>query len=351
MRKHLLLLLILTLVCSACGNISADAPVKHTEIAAPTEDPWPGLSWEEEQTLASLEKVADFPVYTMHFTGGYTSPAAVGEFSSPAGLSGSSWACTLFAVLADEDNNLFGRNFDWEYSPVLVLYTDPPDGYASVSIVDLAYSGFTAREIPRLDELPLDERTSLLNAPLMPFDGMNEHGLAIGMAAVPSGNMIDDPEKPTIDSLEVMRIVLDQARTVGEAEEIFEQYNLDMGSGPDLHYLIADRNGDAILIEFLRGEMVVIPNSAPWHLSTNFLCSAVSGGLEGNCWRYDTVLGAFTESGGNLSPAAGMDLLEAVSQDNTQWSVIYGISSGRIDLAVGREYAKVYSFDFDLIGE
>ena len=37
----------------------------------------------------------------------------------------------------------YGRNFDWEFSPALLLFTDPPDGYASVSMVDLTFLGIS----------------------------------------------------------------------------------------------------------------------------------------------------------------------------------------------------------------
>ena len=45
------------------------------------------------------------------------------------------------------DDRLFGRNFDWRYSPALLLFTDRPaaGGYASVSMVDIAYLGFDDR--------------------------------------------------------------------------------------------------------------------------------------------------------------------------------------------------------------
>ena len=350
MRKHLLLLLLLALICSACGNSAVDAPANQAEIPAPIEDRWPGLSWEEEQTLASLVKVSDFPIYTMHYAGGYANPAEMGNDSPLPALSGSSWACTLFAALGG-DQMIYGRNFDWHYSPMLVLYTNPPEGYASISIVDLAYFGFDEDEITRLDKLPLDERTSLLDTPLMPFDGMNEHGLVVGMAAVPSGNMRDDPEKVTIDSLAIMREVLDHTRTVDEAAEIFAQYNIDYDGGPNLHYLIADRSGDAILIEFFRGEMHITQNSEPWHLATNFLCASTPDQLEGNCWRYDTVQSTFSAGAGDLTPEEGMDLLSAVSQNNTQWSAVYRISDGGMNVVAEREYADVFSFEFDLIGQ
>ena len=145
-----------------------------------------GLSEAETATLASLEKVDEYPLYTMHFQGAYDQrvvPAGAG--AAPAAHAGPSWGCALFAALGDEQDMFYGRNFDWDYSPALLLFTDPPDGYAAVSMVDIGY--LVGEEAAgRLLELPLAERAALLDAPFWPFDGMNEWGLAIGMAAVPA---------------------------------------------------------------------------------------------------------------------------------------------------------------------
>jgi len=91
----------------------------------------------ETATLASLEQIDDYPLYTMRYVGDY--PRTFPEVSELPGRWGAAWACSLFAALGDPDNRLYGRNFDWQYSPALLLFTDPPDGYASVSMVDLAY--------------------------------------------------------------------------------------------------------------------------------------------------------------------------------------------------------------------
>ena len=64
---------------------------------------------------------------------------------------------------------LYGRNFDWQYSPALLLFTDPPDGYASVSMVDIAYLGFDGKKAGTVTDLSLTERARLLFAPSWPF--------------------------------------------------------------------------------------------------------------------------------------------------------------------------------------
>jgi len=168
--------------------------------------------------------------------------------------------------------------------------------------------------------------------------------LAIGMAAVPSGNMPTNPTKETVDSLGVIRLILDNAKNIEEALNIFKQYNIDYGNGPDLHYLIADRTGQAVLVEFYQGEMHIIYNQDPWHLATNFLCSAHVGSLDGNCWRYDRVFKTLEALEGKPTSEQAMELLDMVSQQNTQWSVLYQLSTGEVDVVMGKNFKEVETF-------
>jgi len=72
-------------------------------------------------------------------------------------------------------------------------YIHTSRGYASVSMVDITYLGFKESQLKNLTDLPIEDRLALLDAPSMPFDGMNEHGLVIGMAAVPADQIEPDP--------------------------------------------------------------------------------------------------------------------------------------------------------------
>jgi hypothetical protein len=245
--------------------------------------------------------------------------------------------------LLDEDHLLYGRNFDWDFSPALLVFTHPPDGYASVSMVDIAYLGYSNQTASKLTDLPLEERGGLLSAPLIPFDGMNEHGLAIGMAAVPPGDMQADPSKERIDSIGIIREILDHARDVDEAVDLIRDYNIDFRGGPPVHYLIADAKGKAILVEFYRGEMHIFENEQPWHSATNFLRSSVED-PKGNCWRYDRINARLNEEQGLLESESAMELLAEVAQDSTQWSVVYQMARGEVSVAMGKDYANVHTF-------
>ncbi len=244
-------------------------------------------------------------------------------------------------------DKFYGRNFDWVDSPALLLFTHPTNGYASVSMVDLAYLGF-GDKVNRLTELPLDQRRALLSAPALPFDGMNERGLVVGMAAVPDGDLRRDPGKETIDSLQVIRRMLDQASTVDEAVAVLQQVNINWGSGPALHYLIADRAGQSALVEFYQGKVHIIPNDQPWHLATNFLLSSVGDNPAGQCSRYDTIDQRLSTAAGRLDATEALRLLQDVSQPNTQWSIVYGLSTGEVVVTPGRAYSRVHTFRLDL---
>jgi hypothetical protein len=305
-------------------------------------------------TLNSLEQVDDYPLYTMHYYGGYQRAMSTARFLESLLWAGRAspelaprqpaWACSLFAALGDADNEIYGRNFDWHYSPALVLFSDPPDGFASVSIVDIAYLGYAGNPVKALAKRPLIERSALLLAPLLPFDGMNEHGLAIGMAAVPPGGMRPDPNKETVDSLMVMREILDHARDVDEAVAILGGYNVDMGGGPPIHYLVADASGRAALVEFYRGQMHVFSNQAAWHLATNFLRAAGGNSPEGHCWRYDRINERLRQTEGRMTSQEAMNLLADVSQGGTQWTVVYEMGEGEVNVVMGRAYEQVHAF-------
>lgn len=347
LKTGILYLCIFLIGCSprlALATPSLAAKPTGTSIPA-------GLTHEQFTTLSSLQKVDDYPLYTMTYTGAYrprTSSLPIENTVPAFGLT-PTWACSLFTVLLDEDNFLYGRNFDWQFSPALLLFTNPSDGYASVSMVDLEYLGFDSTSARSVTTLPIEEQTGLLDAPYIPFDGMNEYGLTIGMAAVPPGNVQPDANKETIGSLGIIRQMLDHARTVNEAVDIMYNYNIDFVGGPPVHYLMADRTGKSALVEFYNGGMQVLYNEQPWHLATNFLLSSIYDPKAGNCWRYNKIVAQLTEANGQVDVEMAMQLLADVAQENTQWSIIYQMSNGLTNIAMGQQYQDTHQFQLGLV--
>jgi penicillin V acylase-like amidase (Ntn superfamily) len=242
--RNIVLLLALGLLGACSVSLATPIPATPTVIPTATISIPAGFTENQARTLASLKQVDEFPLYTMRYYGEYDSFLTSSLSASAEPGLPPAWACSLFTVLLDEDHLLYGRNFDWEFSPALLLFTDPPDGYASVSMVDLAPSKINRETLLHLTDTPLGEveRRELLYAALVPYDGMNEHGLAIAMAAVTPGNMQADRPRRRLTA-GIIRQILDHARDVDEAVEIITGYNIDFTGGPPLHYLIADAQG------------------------------------------------------------------------------------------------------------
>jgi penicillin V acylase-like amidase (Ntn superfamily) len=307
------------------------------------------MTSEEADALKSIILLDDYPLYSMHLKGA-NEPEKAGTsgslyeeqgfrvFTTKDVQNHPMWGCSLFAALGDTKNMLFGRNFDWQYSHALLFFYDPPDGYSSVSMVDITYLGFSGKK--NILKLSLKERAALIEAVEIPFDGMNEYGVAVGMAALESDGQRIDPNKPSIDSLMVIREILDHSRTVDEAIAIIEKYNIIWGNGPPLHYLVADQSGNSVLVEFYQGEIQIIRSSQSWHIMTNFNLSQAAGQPMGKCRRYDRISQKLEDSLGQISNQEAISLLEDVSQSNTQWSVLYGLTNSEIRITMGKDFNK-----------
>lgn len=291
-------------------------------------------------TMASLEKVDDFPLYVMRFKGEY-----LFDFFAERGVEWGPYkkvynklnpaACTSFAALAPKADAFFGRNFDWKHGSSLLLFTDPPNGYASVSMVDLFYLGLEG-----LQEIPWARRVNLLGAPYATIDGMNECGVAIAQNAVPRRNTPKDPNRPTLLNSQIARLVLDHAKDVDEALALIRQYNIDFADTA-VHFHIADASGKSAIVEYVDGGISVVRGDKPWQVSTNFLFSEAN---KPECWRYNIAARSLGDSQGGTSADGAMFLLKNTSQENTMWSVIYNLSTGQISLALGRDYDQVHTF-------
>ena len=96
--------------------------------------------------------------------------------------------------------------------------------------------------------------------------------------------------------------------------------------------------------------MVIIANANAWHLATNHFHAAADETGHSECWRYNKMYQRLTETGGQLATQDALDLLAGVSQETTQWSVVYGMRTGDVNVAMGRKYTAVHTFHLRLVG-
>jgi hypothetical protein len=304
---------------------------------------------EREMTLNSLKRINDYPFYTMTYYGDYGFKKYLqtgnwNDLSAHASITGKDeFYCTCFAAMGSDSCRLFGRNFDWNEHVALLLYTDPPDGYASVSMVHLNPLGYSGDD-------PVDSpgnRRAFLMSPTTPLDGMNECGVAIGMMLVDYADPPYDPEKVTLHAGLATRLVLDYAKNAEEAVELLGNYNIDFGDYPAMHFLISDATGRSAIIEFLDNEIKVIDNTEKWQVCTNFLITGSQAPEHVDCWRYNRAYSKLKACQGNISSGEAMDILSKVAQSppyNTEWSMVYNAKTLEVVTLINRNYSQQYLF-------
>lgn len=109
------------------------------------------------RSLRSFQKIEGYPFYSMTFYGKaydylrFTVPQSEEDIKnislvSPARFQ-ENQACTVFSATGGE-KMIYGRNRDlYDQNVALLLYTDPPGGYKSLSIVDVNQLGLNWRAI------------------------------------------------------------------------------------------------------------------------------------------------------------------------------------------------------------
>lgn len=297
------------------------------------------------KSLNTFKKIDDYPVYIMNYYGDYEFSDYLNKGKQFKDSANTSYigdedkiydACSCIAALNDDGEKLLGRNLDYYSSPKLVLFTNPPDGYASISVLDLRHIGFYKEE--DIENITVEGLQKLLYVPYIPLDGMNEYGLAIGEMTAYGSIAPTDPEKITLGDVTVIRLVLDRAKTVDEAVELLGKYNIYFPPAPPMHFLISDKTGKSVIIEYINGEMVVIPNEDPWQVSTNFIMHESTEATKKSCRRYSTAQAVMSEKNGKLSEKEMMNLLEEISQVSTCYSAVFNMNTGKISLSIGKKY-------------
>lgn len=323
----------------------------------------------ELRSLMSLEKVDKYGMYQMTYYGDYgfdeflevgaRNDADIEAFVTkrllkglPINLGVTGDGCTAFVVRNESGDILFGRNFDFLYAPSLQLYTAPNNGYASVSTVNLAFAGYSGDNLP---DGSFFNTFLTLAAPFLPFDGMNEKGLAIALLAVPKAEVPYNPDKITLNTTTAIRLVLDKAATVEEAIELLKQYNIYFSGGIECHYLIADASGHSVIVEYVNQELCVVESETEYQIASNFI--AYNGLNIGEGFtefeRYDRVQNAIEENNGILEVSGAIQLLADVGVfdgdiDKLQWSVLYNLTTGKGGIFANRKTNNIIEFNLDM---
>ena len=246
--------------------------------------------------------------------------------------------CTAFVSRNENGNVILGRNFDFEESPFVQVYTDPENGYASVSTATLLGIGYGKDKSP--DSGFSVTNFSRLTAPYFPCDGMNEKGVSAALLVVPVVSTVHDDNKVSINQTTAIRLILDKAASTDEAVELLRKYNVYFSGGLKTHIFIADASGNSVIVEYYDGDLQVVKNANDYQIAANHIAYQDMNIFESpdSLERQKAVEQVITERDNKLDMRTCEELLNAIGlynrdkSDRLQWSVVYDLSdrSGRI---------------------
>ncbi|MBN2016674.1 MAG: T9SS type A sorting domain-containing protein [Candidatus Cloacimonetes bacterium] len=310
------------------------------------------------QTLQSFDHIGEF--HTIDFVGDYQYLLDIVNnwFADGKNQNTNNYFCSLFSALGNVDELLMGRNFDNPYCDILVGRYNPPDGYSNIALNRLADIGLPAGT--NFQNLSYNQSLRLLFSPYFAADGVNEAGLAIGIAYVPGVQIQVDPTKESVWVTRVIREVLDYASTVDEALAIANSYNVfDTGTNNDIlshHYIVTDASEASYILEYVVDQFVAIVPTVDWQVLTNsHIYNIPLYQLLNGCWRYNILYTSLQNYGGCVDFREGFELLSNVSWGNqtngTQWSTMYDINNCGTFISTYRDfenlvYVDVANFEF-----
>jgi hypothetical protein len=252
---------------------------------------------------------------------------------------GPAHCCSTVSARAGDGRAYFGRNFDWKHDPCLVVRIHGRAGPSSVAVLDPAALRLDKE---KLANPSLGDRLRLLFAPYVVEDGLNEHGVAVSEMAADGSRPPRDAGQPDVLNVLALRLVLDYARNTDEAVELLRGYNIHFPVVP-CHFLIADRGGKSVVVEFIDGKMEVVPSSGPWQVATNHLLRGKSEAENCRaCGRYRKASDRLAQAGPDFGADEVTGVMSAVSAENwTMWTSVYELSTGEYRVAYRRQYGDL----------
>ena len=258
------------------------------------------------------------------------------------------YACSSFGITDVDGHVLMGRNYDFDIdTSALMIYCAPKGGYASIATAALDHVG--VKEVS-----DIISKVSLLPAPFICLDGMNEKGLSIAVLMLDSEPVNQKTEKPNIFTTLAIRLVLDRAATTKEAVDLLRGYDMFSVSGGDYHFFVTDASGDGRILEYDCHSETRDLVDLPVRSATNFyelykekvLPDQYNGIYGHGRERYDRMEELFTQNEGSFTLQTAWDALQVAEQlpkpedktSNTQWSIVFNDTERTAEYVLRRNW-------------
>lgn len=185
-----------------------------------------------------------------------------------------------------------------------------------------------------------------------------------------SATIEQNTDKPDITTTTAIRLLLDKAANVEEAIELLGSYDMHASFGYMVHFAIADRTGNSVVVEYVNNEMIVAKTSA---ITNFYLAEGEKNGIgtQQSHERYEILVNSLNESE-TMEMDDVRDALDSVSKDNfgeferspqnglrlrgssetdserpietTEWSIVMNQATGEVRYYHREDYNTAYTF-------
>ena len=232
--------------------------------------------------------------------------------------------CTVFGK-RERENLIIGRSFDWVQYGGNICFVPSYRSYG-VNTIGCCF----------IEQMGSDRA----------YEGINEEGLFVAVVALPTRKEEERKLTPlNINSLSMVRYILERARSVEEALFIVKSFTIDYKiryGWPKVQYFFADiQNNIGIYEEGVYEENTSL-NIGEYKLLTN---KSVTSSM--NCNRYNKIKDVLKKDI-IINEDNCMDIISMVKQEDlTAWSSTYNINSKSFSICIEQNFNDKYNFDLD----
>lgn len=257
--------------------------------------------------------------------------------------------CSAISAVSPDGKFLAARNYDWEKCGAIIVRTSGTNAYSSISTCCYDFLGFG----PNWKPDSIKGRMLVAAAIYVPLDGMNEKGLFIAdLMAGDDEATSQDSGKLKLTTVSAIRYVLDYAATVDEAVALLENCDMNSSIASAHHYAISDALGNAVVVEYVGGNMIV--TESPFVTNHYLAKEKFNVGVVENptsLLRFEHLQKSFDERGGIFSEDEITKEIRSVTKSNfpaegwtTEWTVVYNKSDLRLAFYRQEDFETKYEF-------
>lgn len=265
-------------------------------------------------------------------------------------------ACTTFFINRN-GKMVFGRNYDWVSG----------SGMINTNLRGLAKTSFPMQDGKTISWVSkYGSITFNQYGKEFPTGGMNESGLVVELMWLDETQYPSVDQRPAISVLQWIQYQLDNCSTIEEVIATDKILRIATVGTTPLHYLVADRKGNAAAIEFLNGRMVVqkggdlqppVLTNSTYKESISYVTSksqnvSHSGSSLNRFAKACSMVQEYHSKTIESVIDYSFSILDEVAQGNfTRWSIVYDLSALKIyfktDLHPQVKSFRFSSFDFE----